>query len=72
MNGTELDARQMVSMTTAGRQRLRTTAVGQDIGHGAFARVLIDAALDELETDPGFAERVAEGVEAERERYRRG
>lgn len=68
----ELNARQLVTMTDGARQRLRTTAASYDISHGPFARVLIDKALDLLESDQDFQAEVAEAVEVQKSLYKWG
>lgn len=69
--GDDLDAAQTITMSTRARQRLRATAVVYDISHGPFARVLLAAVLDRLETDEHFRDQIARDVEAEKQRYRR-
>lgn len=67
-----LDATQTISMTREARQRLRAAAVGHEIGHGPFARVLIAEALERIDADPAFRDAVAARLEAEKLLYRKG
>lgn len=66
-----LNARQLISMEPEARKRLRAKAVDYDIGHGPFARVLLAAALDALENDADFRDRIYEDVHDEKLRYRK-
>lgn len=66
-----LDSRQVVTMSTAARQRLRAKAVELDVSHGPFSRVLLAAGLEEMEVNQDFSDRVVADVESEKQRYKK-